>query len=101
MESVTRDAILHIIKDHFDIAPVERDIDRSELSLADEAFFCGTAWEVTPILSIDRSDIGKGVIGGMTKSLQEKFFSICDRTDESYPEWRYPVYGEKTREAAE
>ena len=101
LESVTRDAILHIIKDHFNVEPVERDIDRSELSLADEAFFCGTAWEVTPILSIDRSNIGTGMVGNMTKTIQKKFFSICDGTDECYPEWRYAVYSNETRKAAE
>ena len=101
LESVTRDAILQIIKDHFNVEPVERDIDRSELSLADEAFFCGTAWEVTPILSIDRSNIGTGMVGNMTKSIQQKFFSICDGTDKCYPEWRYAVYSDETRKAAE
>ena len=97
----SKSEILNIINDHFKVKPVERDIDRSELSLADEAFFCGTAWEVTPILSIDRSNIGTGMVGNMTKSIQQKFFSICDGTDDCYPEWRYAVYSNETRKAAE
>lgn len=101
LESVTRDAILCIIKEHFNIDPVERDIDRSEILSAEEAFFCGTAWEVTPILSIDRCNIGNGEIGLITKSLQDKFFAICDARDDAFPEWRHPVYKESTLKAAE
>tara|TARA_Y100000588_G_C14213792_1_gene907876 strand:+ start:660 stop:1604 length:945 start_codon:yes stop_codon:yes gene_type:complete len=101
LESVTRDSILCLIKEVFDIEPIERDIDRSEILAADEAFFCGTAWEVTPILSIDRCNIGNGAIGPMTKSLQEKFFAICDGRDSGHPDWRHAVYNESGLKAAE
>ena len=101
LESITRDTVLKMISEILGIEPVERDVDRSELLAAEEAFFCGTAWEVTPILSIDRVAIGSGRIGPMTKRLQEAFFGVCDGTSGTHPEWRLPVYGAAATQAAE
>ena len=76
------DAIRGLMKE-----PVERDVDRSELLAAEEAFFCGTAWEVTPILSIDRVDVGPGRIGPKTKLLQEAFFGFANIIFESFEDF--------------
>jgi|TARA_B110000438_G_C15761274_1_gene627394 branched-chain amino acid aminotransferase len=92
LESVTRDSVLKIIEQTYGKKPIERDIDRSELVAAEEAFFCGTAWEITPILSIDRIKIGTGQIGMMTKQLQDKFFFISEGRDTQYSNWCHPVY---------
>src|SRR3546814_9687064 len=51
---------------------VERDVDRSEIVAADEAFFCGTAWEVTPVTMIDRLPVGNGKMGEITGKLQDR-----------------------------
>lgn len=101
LESITRETVLELIEEVFGVAPVERDIDRSELIAADEAFFCGTAWEVTPILGIDRVEISGGTIGPMTKRLQEAFFAVSDGTSGTHHEWRLPVYGSAAAKAAE
>ena len=101
LESITRQSVLELIEEVFGVKPVERDIDRSELFAADEAFFCGTAWEVTPILAIDRIAIGTGSIGLMTKRLQEAFFAVCEGRDDSHASWRHPVYATQSAMAAE
>ena len=93
LESVTRDSVLKLIEDTYGIKPIERDIDRSELVAADEAFFCGTAWEITPILSIDRINIGTGQIGKTTKELQDIFFATSEGRKKEYMSWCHPVYG--------
>ena len=93
LESVTRDSVLKLIEDIYGIKPIERDIDRSELVAADEAFFCGTAWEITPILSIDRINIGRGQIGKTTKELQDIFFATSEGRKKEYMSWCHPVYG--------
>jgi len=70
----------------------DRDIDRSELAAADDAFFCGTGWEVTPIPAIDRLNVGTGEVGPMVRELQERFFAIAKGESAEHPEWRTPVY---------
>jgi branched-chain amino acid aminotransferase len=57
------------------------------LWLADEAFFTGTAAEVTPIREVDNRAIGEGKPGPITMRLQKRFFDIVRGSDSSHPEW--------------
>ncbi len=75
LPGITRDAILTLAHD-LGIPVVEAGIPREMLYIADEAFFTGTAAEVTPIRSVDRIKVGKGEIGPITKALQKEFFGI-------------------------
>ena len=70
----------------------ERDIDRSELVAASEAFFCGTAWEVTPVVSIDRLPVGTGEVGPVVRDLQSRYFRLARGETDAHREWRTPVY---------
>jgi branched-chain amino acid aminotransferase len=70
----------------------EREIDRTELYIADEVFFCGSGWEITPVRSIDRYVIGKGHPGAVTKRLQEVYFSVAEGRVPQYRPWLTPVY---------
>lgn len=92
LESITRDTVLQLLEEMGN-PTIERDVDRSEVTAADEAFFCGTAWEVTPIINIDGVPVGDGKIGPVTKALQEKYFDVCHGLSGAHPEWRMPVYG--------
>lgn len=92
LESITRDTVLELLREFDGLKPVERDVDRSELYDAEEAFFCGTAWEVTPVTSIDRLRIGDGEIGAVTRRLQGRYFDIVQARTDDYPHWRTPVY---------
>jgi branched-chain amino acid aminotransferase len=82
----------YIAPEMFGMSVQEREIDRTELYVADEAFFCGSGYEITPILSIDRFQLGDGNIGPVTSRLMRAYMDIVRGVDKSYPEWRTPVY---------
>jgi branched-chain amino acid aminotransferase len=100
LESITRTTVLQLLEE-MGMPAVERDVDRSELVAADEAFFCGTAWEVTPVTMIDRLPVGTGSLGPVTKRLQETYFDVCSGGTGAHGEWRMPVYGTAAAKAAE
>jgi branched-chain amino acid aminotransferase len=91
LESITRSTVIDLLRES-GVEVQERDIDRSELAAADEAFFCGTAWEVTPVTAIDRLKVGDGEVGRVVRGLQERFFSVARGESADHPEWRTPVY---------
>jgi branched-chain amino acid aminotransferase len=91
LESITRSTVLELLREA-GVETRERDIDRSELAAAEEAFFCGTAWEITPVVAIDKLKVGAGEVGPVVRELQERFFSIATGESGDHPEWRTPVY---------
>ncbi len=92
LESITRKAVIELLKMYLKMEVEERDIDRSELPAAEEAFFCGTAWEVTPIVSIDRLAVGDGKVGPTVRTLQQVYADVASGKLPDYPQWRTPVY---------
>ncbi|WP_420393160.1 branched-chain amino acid transaminase [Acuticoccus sp.] len=93
LESITRETVLKLARDELGMEVVERDIDRSELYGAQEAFFCGTGWEVAPIVNVDGIDLGDGRPGPVVKRLQEVYFDVVYARRADYADWRTPVYG--------
>ena len=83
LESITQATILNLAKD-FGIAIERRNITRDEIYICDEAFFTGTAAEVTPINSLDHRVIGNGARGEMTKKLQSAYFDVVYGRDKKY-----------------
>ena len=69
------------------IPVLETRLTRDQLWLADEAFFTGTAAELTPIREVDNRTIGEGSVGPVTKRLQAKFFDVVRGADTSHTEW--------------
>ena len=94
LESITRDTVIKLFRDLFDQQVVEREIDRTELYLAQEAFVCGSGLEVTPILSIDRHPLGGGKPGGLTMSVREAYLQVVRGERPQYRGWLSPVYGQ-------
>jgi branched-chain amino acid aminotransferase len=93
LESITRTTLMeYICPEMFGMSVQERDIDRTELYVSDEAFFCGSGYEITPIVSIDRFPLGDGNVGPITTRLMRAYMDIVRGVDKSYPEWRTPVY---------
>jgi branched-chain amino acid aminotransferase len=86
LEGITRDTILQLAREE-GIPVAETRITRDQLWLADEAFFTGTAAEVTPIREVDDRQIGEGTAGPITRRLQERFFDVVRGSDTSHPEW--------------
>jgi branched-chain amino acid aminotransferase len=91
LESITRETILQIARERLHLTVVEREVDRTELYVADEAFFCGTGIEVAPIVSVDRLPVGDGKTGTITHQLLDLYHDIVRGIDLGYPEWRTSV----------
>ena len=86
LEGITRDSIIRIARDNR--IPVEEErFTRDEIYIADEAFFTGTAAEVTPITEIDGRKIGVGSRGKVTRKLQSIFFDIVKGRNRKYESW--------------
>ncbi len=88
LESITRETIIQLARDVLNLNVVERDVDRTELYTADEAFFCGTGIEVVPIVTIDRMKLGDGAPGEISKKLQSCYHDVVRGIEARYGEWR-------------
>lgn len=98
LESITRTTLIEkICPDVVGLDVVEREIARTELYVAEEAFFCGSGYEITPITSIDRFPLGDGHVGPITQKLLTAYMNVVRGVDARYPEWRTPVYGKTGR----
>jgi branched-chain amino acid aminotransferase len=86
---ITRDTVMKLAKDELGIDIIERQVDRSELYVAEECFFTGTAANVAPILEIDHRPIGTGEIGEMTAKLQKLFAEVILGRNPKYSDWYY------------
>jgi len=86
LNGITRNTIFHIARD-LGIDIVQKRITRDEIYIADEAFFTGTAAEVTPIRELDRVEIGIGRRGPITEKLQTAFFDIVNGRNPKYAHW--------------
>ncbi|MDH3639401.1 MAG: branched-chain amino acid transaminase, partial [Gammaproteobacteria bacterium] len=86
LEGITRDTILDFIN-ALDLEVTEKRVTRDELYVADEAFFTGTAAEVTPIREIDGRVVGNGQRGTITETLQSMYFDQVHGRREKHPEW--------------
>jgi branched-chain amino acid aminotransferase len=92
LESITRSTLIEELCPSLGFNVVERDIDRTELYVAEEAFFCGSGYEITPITSIDRFPLGTGEIGPVTRAITNGYMNLVRGADTRFPEWRTPVY---------
>jgi branched-chain amino acid aminotransferase len=92
LESITRGTLLKLATDELGIQVQEREIDRSEVYLADEAFFCGSGHEIEPITSVDHYPIGDGEIGPLTQQIQQVYFDAAYGRLSKYRHWLTPVY---------
>jgi branched-chain amino acid aminotransferase len=89
---ITRDTVIKLAQDELGIETIERQVDRSELYIADECFFTGTAAHVTPVAEIDHRKIGNGEIGKITNSLQEIYSQVIRGNHQKYLGWCTPAY---------
>ena len=92
LESITRRSVIRLATELLDIPVEEREVDRTELYIADEMFLCGTNAEIRPVISIDDYQVGDGVMGPFTTRLAELFTDLARANDPRLPEWRQPVY---------
>lgn len=90
LEGITRDTIFTLAAE-MNLTIVEKRITRDEVYVADEAFFTGTAAEVTPIRELDGRDIGNGGRGPITEKLQTAYFDIVHGRLTEHQDWLAPV----------
>lgn len=90
LNGITRQSVIEIAQD-LGIEVEEKDLLFDELVNADEAFFSGTAVEITPITNLDKSDIGEGLRGPVTEMLQSKYSEIVCGKDVNYSKWLTPL----------
>jgi branched-chain amino acid aminotransferase len=86
LEGITRDTIIQLAAER-GMRLVEERFTRDELYVADEAFFTGTAAEITPIREVDNRSIGEGKPGPVTKALQSVFFDVVHGRDSRHADW--------------
>lgn len=84
---ITRDTVMQLAKNELGLDTLERSIVRSELYVADEAFFTGTATNVAPITEVDLRTIGDGEPGPISSKLQEMFSEVALGRNPKYSEW--------------
>lgn len=87
LESVTRDTMLRLAHDEMGMPVEVREIDRTEIYTADEAFFCNSFEEVRPVTALDRLPIGSGAVGPTTKRLWDTYENVVRSADSKYTDW--------------
>ncbi|VTU25642.1 Branched-chain-amino-acid aminotransferase [Variovorax sp. PBL-H6] len=91
LESVTRDSIIRLYERRFGRPVIQREVDRSELYFAQEAFICGTGQEIIPVTSIDRLPVGDGKPGEITRRVQAMYFECVRRMVPDEWGWHTPL----------
>lgn len=91
LESITRDTVIKLAK-RAGIEVEERSIDRTELYAADEAFLCGSAMEVTPVLSVDKYVVGNGETGKITDSIHKLYLDAARGKIAELRDWVTGIY---------
>ena len=92
LEGITRRTVIQVLRDDLRMEVQERQIDRTELYLADEMFFCGTGAQISAITRIDHRAVGTGKIGDVTVRLRKLYFDIVRGRVAKYRDWCHAVY---------
>lgn len=95
LEGITRRTVIMLLKDELGVEVVERPIDRTEVYLAEEAFFCGTGVQVAAITQVDHRPIGTGSLGPIARELRRVYFDVVRGRSPKYRDLCLPVYPDK------
>ena len=91
LEGITAKSVVELARNELGVELLERQIDRTELYIADEVFMTGTAAHLTPIVEIDRRPVGSGEIGPITRKLSDLFYDCIRGKSEKYQHWCTPA----------
>lgn len=92
LEGIVRRSVIELLQNELGIEVVERDIDRTEVYIADEMFMCGTGVQVAAITKVEHRKIGSGAMGDVTLKLRNLFFDVVKGRVPQYRRWLNPVY---------
>tara|TARA_B100002051_G_scaffold276636_1_gene326403 strand:+ start:3107 stop:4030 length:924 start_codon:yes stop_codon:yes gene_type:complete len=90
LDGITRRSVIEFAHD-LGIEIITKPITKDEIYIAEEAFFTGTAAEVTPIRELDDKTIGNGEMGNITKELQKLYFKVVNGEEKKYNKWLKPI----------
>ncbi len=92
LEGITRRTVIQLLREEMGLEVVERVIDRTEVFIADEAFFCGTGVQIVAIAEVDHRPVGTGQMGPVVQRLRELYFDLVRGKLPRYRDWNVPVY---------
>jgi branched-chain amino acid aminotransferase len=92
LEGITRRTVIQLVRDELRMEVQERQLDRTELYLADEMFFCGTGAQISAITRVDHRPVGTGNMGDVTTRLRNMYFDVVRGRLAKYRDWCYPIY---------
>jgi branched-chain amino acid aminotransferase len=92
LEGIVRRTFITLLREDLNIEVVERDIDRTEVYIADEVFLCGTGVQIAAVTQVEHRPIGTGRMGTITRQLRDRFAEVTLGKVEKYQEWLTPVY---------
>ncbi|HOG47589.1 MAG TPA: branched-chain amino acid transaminase [Anaerolineae bacterium] len=92
LEGITRATVMQLAREELGIETVVRPIDRTELYVADELFYCGTGVQIAVVTEVDHRPIGSGQMGPVGRMLRDLYFDIVRGRNAKYRHWCTPVY---------
>jgi branched-chain amino acid aminotransferase len=92
LEGITRRTVMMLLRDELGVEVVERSIDRTEVYLAEEIFFCGTGVQIAAINKVDHRPVGTGKMGSITGKLRTLYFDVVKGRVPKYRDMCFPVY---------
>jgi branched-chain amino acid aminotransferase len=92
LESIVRTSLIELCRNELNFQVEEREIDRTEVYLAEEAFLCGSGADIKPITSIDKFPLGNGKVGVMTQTIMKLYSEIVRGINTKYYKWLTPTY---------
>ncbi len=92
LEGITRRTVIHLLQHEMGVPVEVRDIDRTEVFVADEAFFCGTGVQIVAITEVDHRPVGTGKMGPIVSQLRQLYFDLVRGKIARYRDWNVPVY---------
>ncbi|MBI3241480.1 MAG: branched-chain amino acid transaminase [Chloroflexi bacterium] len=99
LEGITRRTVISLLREEMGVEVIERPIDRTEIYVADEAFFSGTGVQIAAITRVDYRPVGAGRMGPLVSELRDLYFNVVRGKAQKYRHWCAPVY-ETEREMA-
>lgn len=92
LEGIVRRSLITLMRDDLGLEVVERNVDRTEVYIADEMIMCGTGVQVAAVTRVEHRAIGSGQMGPITRKVRDLFFEVVRGRVDKYREWLTPVY---------
>ena len=91
LEGITRRTLIELLRVELGVEVIEREIDRTEVYIADEAFLCGTGMQIAAITRVEHRPVGTGAMGPITQRLRDLYFDVLRGRVAEYHHWLEPV----------